>query len=657
MMRFHLDATDGTARAGTFTLRGQAIPSPCFMPVATRGAVRGQTVETLKRAGSRILLANTLHLHQRPGVDTLRALGGLHRLMGWDGGLLTDSGGYQVFSLGARISEDGASFQDPSSGRVVFLRPEDSLATQGAIGSDIAMVLDVCLPADADHAAAADALSRTTRWAHRCLAAKNPDQALFAIVQGATFPDLRQRSAAELTPLPFDGFAIGGLAVGEEAGIREDLTALSASLLPADKPRYLMGVGTPMDLLAAMNSGVDCFDCILPVAHAQHGIAYTWDGRLDLRRGVYARDDRPLDASCPCPVCATASRAWLHHLVKCEEVLGWQLVGEHNLHHMHALVARARRAIVDGAFGSFYREHRERLAARDPDHPTTAPTPKRRKPPPPTTLGDYEIVVRPGAGLEAGSAAVRQRSTGETMHAVSDPLEEARALYVGPSRLAALLATDGPPLVLWDVGLGAGTNAFAALTVPRRRPLHLFSFEADLDPLRLAALHPWRFPQGQHRGVHAILREGRFAEDLLEWTLILGDLRETLERAPSPDVVFWDPFSYKADSDLWTPTFFARLRAACRRSTVHTYTNATACRGAMLAAGFYVGRGPATGPKTETTVAFTHPDDAAPGQLLDRAWLDRWSASSARWPEEVRRGGAEAMSAYEQRLRGHPQFA
>lgn len=656
-MQHQLDATDGAARAGTFTVRGQAIPSPCFMPVATRGAVRGQTPETLARAGARILLANTLHLHQRPGVDTLRALGGLHRLMGWSGGILTDSGGYQVFSLGARITEEGASFRDPSSGRELFLRPEDSLATQGAIGSDIAMVLDVCLPAHADHAAAADALARTTRWARRCLAARNPGQALFAIVQGATFADLRQRSAAELTDLPFDGYAIGGLAVGEEAGVREDLTALSASLLPTDKPRYLMGVGTPTDLLAAMNSGVDCFDCILPIAHAQHGVAYTFDGRLDLRRGVYARDEGPLDRSCDCLACATTSRAWLHHLVKCEELLGWQLLGAHNLHHVHALVARGRAAIVEGVFASFYREHRERLSARDPDHPSVAPTPKRRRPPPPTTLGDYELVIRAGDGMREG-ASVRQRSTGEVMHAAGDPLEEARALYVGPSRLAALLAREGPPLVVWDVGLGAGTNAFAALSVPRgARALHLYSFEADLDALRLATLHPWRFPQARHRGTWALLREGRFDDELLHWELVHGDVRQTLDRAPPPDVVFWDPFSFKADSDLWTPSCFARLRGVCRRATVHTYTNATACRGALLAAGFFVGRGPATGPKSETTIAFTHAEDAAPGQLLDGSWLARWEASSARWPLEVQAGGEAARAAYEARLRGHAQFA
>jgi queuine tRNA-ribosyltransferase len=644
-MRFTLDATDGAPRAGTLTLRGQPIPTPCFMPVATRGAVRGQTVDTLVRAGTRILLANTLHLHQRPGPDTLRALGGLHRLMGWDGGVLTDSGGYQVFSLGARITEEGATFLDPASGRSVSLTPETSLATQGAIGSDIAMVLDVCLPAHADHAAAEAALARTTRWARRCLAAKNPGQALFAIVQGATFPDLRARSASQLTDGPFDGFAIGGLAVGEEAAVREDLTALSASLLPVDRPRYLMGVGTPTDLLAAMNSGVDCFDCILPVAHAQHGVAYTDDGRLDLRRGVYARDERPLDPACGCPVCATASRAWLHHLVKCEEILGWQLLGTHNLHHVHALVARARRAIVDGRFSAFYHDQRVRLSQRDPDHPVAPTPPKRRRPPPPTTVGDYELVVR-----GEGSAAVRQISTGETMHAVSDPLEEARALYVTPSRLAALLDRDGPPLVVWDVGLGAGTNAYAALLVPRVRPLHLYSFEADLDPLRLVTLHPARFPQARHRGTYAILRDGHYRDDHLEWRLIHGDLRQTLGDAPSPDVVFWDPFSYKADSDLWTPSMFTRLRGACVRTTVHTYTNATACRAAMLAAGFFVGRGPATGPKSETTIAFTHPEDAAPGQLLGPDWLDRWRRSSARWPPEVDAAGDDARSTFEARL-------
>jgi queuine tRNA-ribosyltransferase len=664
-LTFQLEAeAPGTrARAGVLETAHGTVRTPVFMPVGTRATVRGQTVETLERAGARILLANTLHLLQRPGLDVFDRFGGIHRLMGWPGPVLTDSGGFQIFSLGSENTEEGASFRDPISGRTVLLTPESSLDAQRRIGSDIAMVLDECVAATADRATAAAAVARTLRWARRSLEARgDAPQALFGIVQGAIYPELRAQSAAGLIELPFDGFAIGGLAVGEGKSEREDMTERTTELLPADKPRYLMGVGTPLDLLEAVHRGVDMFDCILPTAHAQRGLAYTRMGRLDLRRGAYRLSEEPLDASCACPVCARHPRAYLHHLVKAGEVLAWQLVGEHNLHHWLSLMARMRAEIVAGTFRAFYDAERERLAERDPDAPVTPPKPKRRKAPPPLVLGDYEIVVADapggpepvprGPGLPA-RGSVRQRSSGETMHSFVDPIGEAEALYVAQSGLRELLSIEGPELVLWDVGLGAATNAMAALAAAADGPreLRIVSFEQDLDPLRLALLHPDRFAHLRHRAPHAILREGRWEAPGVRWELLRGDFAVTLDEAPAPDLVFYDPFSYKADVPLWTPSFFARLRGRCERSALYTYSTSTAVRGALLSAGFFVGRGAPTGPKTETTAAYTHAEDARV-PLLGPEWLRKWEKSSARLPAEV----AADPAAYEARIREHLQW-
>jgi queuine tRNA-ribosyltransferase len=319
---FRLEADDG-ARAGTLTTRHGDVRTPAFMPVGTRATVRGQTIDTLRAAGSQMLLANTWHLLLRPGADVFRKLGGIHRFMSWPGPVLTDSGGFQVFSLGAAITEEGATFT--SHGKPILLSPEVSIATQRAIDSDVMMAMDHCLPSTVERAQAEAALQRTHRWAARSLAAKgDSDQAMFGIVQGACFPDLRAESAARTTDLPFDGFAIGGLAVGESRAEREDTTASTTPLLPKHRPRYLMGVGTPIDLLEAVHRGVDLFDCILPTAMAQQGVAYTSQGRLELRRGVYRTSEDRLD-TCDCPTCTTYSRAYLHHLVRSSEVLAWQL--------------------------------------------------------------------------------------------------------------------------------------------------------------------------------------------------------------------------------------------------------------------------------------------------------------------------------------------
>jgi queuine tRNA-ribosyltransferase len=635
---FQLEASDGAARAGTVSTLHGTIQTPAFMPVGTRATVRGQTVVTLREVGAQVLLANTWHLLLRPGPDVFQRVGGIHRFMSWPRPVLTDSGGFQVFSLGAAITEEGASFVH--NGRTIVLSPETSIATQRAIGSDIMMAMDQCVPSTLDRAQAADALARTTRWARRSLAARaGSSQALFGIVQGACFGDLRAESAAQITELPFDGYAIGGLAVGETRAEREDTTALTAPLLPADKPRYLMGVGTPIDLLEAVRRGVDLFDCILPTAMAQQGVVYTATGRLELRRGVYRTSEDALDR-CSCSTCTTYSRAYLHHLVRSSEVLAWQLLGTHNLHFYHRLMSDARAAILGGRFDAFYRDQRPQLDLRDPEHPVTPPRPKRDRHR--MEEGNFEVVVSGEVGH------LRQRSSGEVMHPGEAPAEEAQRLYVAQSRLAARLADPGPPLVVWDVGLGAASNAMAAIAAAGARPLELISFENDLDALRLALRHPGYFPHLRHAAPNALLRDGAWTRDTVRWRLIVGDFATTLDDAPSPDVVFYDPFSSRADAPLWSFGFFRRLFERCRDTELFTYSNATPVRAALLAAGFWVARGESSGAKGETTVAATRPIP----NLLGAEWLGRLARSTRPAPPEV-----TDIPGFIDAVRRHPQFA
>jgi queuine tRNA-ribosyltransferase len=326
------------------------------MAVGTRATVTGLTPADLTELGAQVVLGNTYHLMLRPGPELFRRVGGIHGFMGWRGPVLTDSGGYQIFSLpGDRtLTEEGARFRSYTDQRIHMLSPERSIEMQTAIGSDIMMVLDVCVDSRSDATATRAAMERTHRWALRSLAARtNPVQALFAIVQGGVIPELRKESAAFLTQHPFDGFAIGGLAVGDGRGEREEVTHLSADLLPADRPRYLMGVGTPPDLLHAILAGVDMFDCVLPTHLAWQGTAFTSTGRVRVTRGPNASSDEPLDAECACATCTGYSRAYLHHLFKCSEPLGPRLLSMHNLHHYHALMAEARRAIELGTYAAF----------------------------------------------------------------------------------------------------------------------------------------------------------------------------------------------------------------------------------------------------------------------------------------------------------------
>jgi queuine tRNA-ribosyltransferase len=347
------------ARRGTLMTAHGPLETPAFMAVGTHAAVTGLAPWELSSMGAEVVLGNTYHLMLRPGPDLFRRVGGIHAFMKWDKPILTDSGGYQIFSLPAdrTITEQGARFRSYVDQRMHMLSPEQSIQMQTAIGSDIMMVLDECVDSRSDEATTRAAMERTHRWAMRSLAAReNPAQALFAIVQGGVLPHLRTESAAFLTSQPFDGFALGGLAVGDTRSAREDVTHFSAELLPADRPRYLMGVGTPPDLLEAILAGIDMFDCILPTNFARQGTAFTSTGRVKVTRAACADADVPLDARCSCSVCGTFTRSYLHHLFKARESLGPRLLSMHNLHHYLELIREVRVAIEEGRYAAYAKE-------------------------------------------------------------------------------------------------------------------------------------------------------------------------------------------------------------------------------------------------------------------------------------------------------------
>jgi len=660
------------ARAAHFSTAHGEVRTPVFMPVGTQATVKNMNVEGLKAVGAQVLLANTYHLLLRPGADVFRKFGGIHRFMNWDRPVLTDSGGFQIFSLpeSRAMSEAGARFRSYVDGELHFLSPESSIEMQRTIGSDIMMVLDQCISSTASHAEAEAAMHLTHRWAERSLRARGDSpQALFGIVQGACHRDLRLRSAEFLRALPFDGLAIGGLAVGETHEQRYEFTGLATDHLPHNLPRYLMGVGTPIDILESVHRGVDMFDCIIPTQLAQRGTAFSSHGRLHCRRAIYKFSEAPLDAACDCSTCRQYSRAYLHHLIKADEVLGWQLLSIHNLAFYQRLMAEIRAAILDGTFPAYYERQRVALVREDEANPSLRPSPAKS----PTTprRGDYEVLTAP-----QGFSSIRQLSSGEVMHSVSAPADEANRLYIEQSRLITRLRRRTPedvePLVVWDVGLGAASNAMAAIhrteaelavTGPAAlRPLHLISFERDLDPLTLAARHASHFPHLRHGAPHGLLNKGRWghASGTIDWLLLRGDFLEHLEAAPAPDLIFYDPFSAKTDTALWHTDVFARIHRHCQPNPAELYTYAagTAVRAALLLAGFFVAEGVGTGPKATTTVAFTHrnsaSDDPAAPRLLGTDWLARWRRSDAKYPA----GLSEAQqAAFEQRIERHPQFA
>jgi queuine tRNA-ribosyltransferase len=359
-LSFQITARSGEARRGLLRLPHGVVETPAFMPVATYGAVRGLDARDLVELGAQIALTNTFHLHERPGEDVIASAGGLHGFTGWRGPWLTDSGGFQVTSLAdrAQIDEQGVTFSSPLDGRRRLLSPETAVRIQEALGSDIAMVLDECLPIEPrERARAEGALERSLRWAERALAARaKPDQALFGIVQGGSFRELRRRGARALAALPFDGYAHGGLGLGEPPPARIELVAEAQSELPPQAPRYLMGLGKPEDILNAIAVGVDLFDCVVPTRHARHGLLYTAQGTLAIRNARFREDFAPVDAGCDCRACSGVSRAYLRHLFHAGEALGPRLATLHNLRFYLRLLERARAAIGAGSFAVLQRE-------------------------------------------------------------------------------------------------------------------------------------------------------------------------------------------------------------------------------------------------------------------------------------------------------------
>jgi queuine tRNA-ribosyltransferase len=353
--QFDLQATDGRARAGLFQTPHGEIPTPIFMPVGTQATVKAVSPRDLHDLGARIILANTYHLYLRPGDGRIARMGGLHTFMGWDGPILTDSGGYQVFSLAQRrkIDADGVTFRSHIDGSEHRFTPEKVIAIQENLGADVIVCLDECaVPDDYDYNVAA--LGRTHAWARRCKAVKTRgDQALFGIVQGGIFPDLREQSARFLASVDFDGYAIGGLSVGETKEQMHAVLEVLDPLLPADQPRYLMGVGTPEDLVECVARGVDMFDCVLPTRMARNGGALTRSGRLNLRNARFADDPAPLEPGCTCYTCTHFSRAYLRHLVLANEILGHHLLTLHNLHLMLTIARELREAILEGRFQAY----------------------------------------------------------------------------------------------------------------------------------------------------------------------------------------------------------------------------------------------------------------------------------------------------------------
>jgi len=343
-----------SARRGTLATRRAEIETPCFLPVGTRGAVKGVTFDLLEAWGCRAVLANTYHLMARPGIETIRRAGGLHAFVGWPRAILTDSGGFQVMSLSARrrITEEGVEFRAPEDGTAHFLTPETAMDLQAAFGVDIAMALDVCPPFPAERAQVEDASRLTLAWAERSRRAWNGDGLLFGIVQGGTHEDLRRRCAADLAALDFPGYAIGGVAVGESKEAIREVTALSCTLLPEERPRYLMGVGTPADLLASVRSGVDLFDCVLPTRNGRMGHAYTGLGEVTIKHERFKEDLRPLDPACACPVCRRHTRAYLRHLFVVKDFSAAMLISIHNVFFYLDWMRTIRDAIAAESLGS-----------------------------------------------------------------------------------------------------------------------------------------------------------------------------------------------------------------------------------------------------------------------------------------------------------------
>ena len=374
---YQLLKQDGHARRGTFQTPHGVVQTPVFMNVGTQAAIKGAlSAEDLEQIGCQVELSNTYHLHVRPGDQLIRDLGGLHRFMTWNGPILTDSGGFQIFSLAElrHIREEGVSFHSHVDGRKIFMGPEESMRIQSNLGSDIAMAFDECVKIPSPYEYVKDSCARTYRWLERCkkaLAAYNaeddavnPGQMLFGINQGAVFSDLRREHMQRIAELDLPGYAIGGLAVGESHQEMYDTIELVEEHMPKDKPRYLMGIGTPGNIIEGVARGVDFFDCVMPARNGRHGHLFTWNGIINIKNEKFARDDAPIDPQCSCPVCRRYSRAYLRHLIKADEMLAMRLAVMHNLSFYNELMSRIRAALEDGTFQSFRREYSGRLDAR-----------------------------------------------------------------------------------------------------------------------------------------------------------------------------------------------------------------------------------------------------------------------------------------------------
>ena len=374
---YHLLKQEGRARRGEFETPHGTVQTPVFMNVGTQGAIKGAlSAADLKTIGCQIELSNTYHLHVRPGDELVRSLGGLHRFMTWDGPILTDSGGFQIFSLAKlrKISEEGVNFNCHVDGRHIFMGPEESMRIQSNLGSDIAMAFDECVKIPSPKEYVQKSCGRTYRWLQRCKTALaaynaeedavNPGQMLFGINQGAVFPDLRTEHMKQIAELDLPGYAIGGLAVGETHQEMYDTIELVEEHMPKDRPRYLMGVGTPGNIIEGVARGVDFFDCVMPARNGRHGHLFTWDGIINIKNEKYLRDEDPIDTACGCPVCRRYSRAYLRHLFKAEEMLAMRFAVMHNLYFYNSLMQTIRDSLDAGEFGSFRRKFSEILDKR-----------------------------------------------------------------------------------------------------------------------------------------------------------------------------------------------------------------------------------------------------------------------------------------------------
>ncbi len=374
---FQLIKQDGLARRGVFTCPHGVVQTPVFMNVGTQGAIKGAlSAEDLENIGTQVELSNTYHLHLRPGDQVVRAMGGLHQFMTWNGPILTDSGGFQVFSLSGlrKITEEGVTFASHLDGHRIFMGPEESIQIQSNLGSDIAMAFDECVENPAPYSYVKNSVERTQRWLLRCITelerlnslpdTVNPGQVLFGINQGGTYDDLRIWHMEQLRQLPLGGIAIGGLAVGESTETMYHILDVLAPHTPEDKPRYLMGVGTPSNIIEGVARGIDFFDCVMPARNARHGRLFTWQGSINIKNAKYIYDSQPIDPECDCPVCRRYTRSYLRHLFKAEEMLAMRLAVMHNLYFYNKLTERIRQALDQGQFAAFRAEYSEKLARK-----------------------------------------------------------------------------------------------------------------------------------------------------------------------------------------------------------------------------------------------------------------------------------------------------